>query len=78
VRSDGGQEAWKKGCKRVSSADDRLMGTTQTVRERSRNIIRSLQGHDPGTRPTLEKHLHTVHLSSIVLAIGTRCMRAII
>ena len=46
MRSDGGQEAWKKGCKRVASADDRLMGTTQTVRERSRNIIRSLQGHD--------------------------------
>jgi hypothetical protein len=28
-------------------ADDRLMDTTQTVRERSRNISRSLQGHDP-------------------------------
>jgi hypothetical protein len=28
------------------------MGTTQTVRERSRNIIRSLQGHDPATGRT--------------------------
>ena len=27
--------------------------------------------------PTFEKHLHTVHLSSIVLAIGTRRVRAI-
>ena len=26
------------------------MDTTQTVRERSRNISRSLQGHDPGLR----------------------------
>jgi len=47
VRSDVGQEAWKKSGKRVASADDRLMDTTQTVRERSRNISRSLQGHDP-------------------------------
>jgi hypothetical protein len=30
-------------------ADDRLMDTTQTVRERSRNIIRSLQEHDSPT-----------------------------
>jgi len=37
----------KEGLKRVARADDRLMGTTQTVRERSRNISRSLQGHDP-------------------------------
>ena len=50
VRSDVSQEAWKGGLegglKRVSSADDWLIDTTQTARERSRNIIRTLQVRD--------------------------------
>jgi len=46
VRSDVSQEAWKKGCKRVSSADDWLLDTTQTARERSQSIIRSPEVRD--------------------------------
>jgi hypothetical protein len=37
----------EEGLKTCFECDDRLMDTTQTGRERSRNISRSLQGHDP-------------------------------
>ena len=46
MRSEVSQEAWKKGCKRVSSADDWLLDTTQTARERSQSIIRSPEVRD--------------------------------
>src|SRR6516162_9075697 len=37
----------EEGLKTCFECDDRLMDTTQTGRERSRNMSRSLQGHDP-------------------------------
>ena len=46
LRSDVSQEAWKKGGKRVSSAEDWLIDTTQTARERTRNILRSPEVRD--------------------------------
>ena len=46
MRSARGQEAWTRGCKPVSRVDNQLTGTTQTGRERSRNIIRKVGGHD--------------------------------
>lgn len=51
VRSDVSHEAWQGGLegglKRVSSAEDWLIDTTQTARERSQNIIRSPEVRDP-------------------------------
>ncbi len=47
MRSDRGEETWTRGGKHVSSAENRLIGTTQTGRKRSRSIIRSLERHDP-------------------------------
>jgi hypothetical protein len=47
VCSEIGQEAWKKGYKPVGCVDDRLIDTTQTDWERSRNIVRSLEVRDP-------------------------------
>src|SRR5262249_33650969 len=46
VCSDAGQEGWARGGKQVSRGDDRLIGMTQTGRERSRNIIRRHQVRD--------------------------------
>jgi hypothetical protein len=55
VRSEVSQEAWKKGGKRVSSADDGLIAMTQTAREGFRNIIRS-----PGVRDRANGQTDTV------------------
>ena len=38
----------EEGLKTCFECDDRLIDTTQTGRERSRNISRSLQGHNCG------------------------------
>jgi hypothetical protein len=52
----------------VARADDRLRGTTQTVRERSRNIIRSLQGHDRTVSSFIEWAIERA-LSHVILAV---------
>ena len=41
------QQGWTRSCKPVPSANDRLIDPSQTAWERSQNIIRSGEVHDP-------------------------------
>ena len=54
MRSDADQLGGMKGCKPVSSADDRLIDTNQTAREGSGIFIRSQKVRDRLTRGAQE------------------------